>query len=142
MFQLEVEKHKVTLRVTNSMVKLLFFRFRVTNSRLKNKKFHFELPTWWECTFIFSHSSCEREVDKWKNYLITAISKWHGLPHSIKFFVFSLLCCKYICEFIWVCWILMAYQSSTTYLLTRLKYAGLYNYNGRQIEIWNSLWID
>ena len=24
------------------MVKLLFFRFRVTNLRLKNKKFHFE----------------------------------------------------------------------------------------------------
>ena len=25
------------------MVKLLFFRFQVTNSKLKNKKFHFEL---------------------------------------------------------------------------------------------------
>ena len=31
---------KVTLRVTNLMVKLLVFRFRVTNSRLKNKKIH------------------------------------------------------------------------------------------------------
>ena len=27
------------------MVKLLFFRFRVTNSMLKNKKIHFELLT-------------------------------------------------------------------------------------------------
>ena len=29
----------------------------------------------------------------------------------------------------------MAYESSTTYLLTRLPYAGLYNFNGRHIEI-------
>ena len=33
----QVEKQKVTLRVTNSMAKLLFFRFWVTNSMLKNK---------------------------------------------------------------------------------------------------------
>ena len=29
----------------------------------------------------------------------------------------------------------MAYASSTTCLLTRLPHAGLYNYNGRQIEL-------
>ena len=29
----------------------------------------------------------------------------------------------------------MAYESSTTYLLTRLPYAGLYNFNGRHIEL-------
>ena len=46
------------------MVKLLFFCFRVTNSKLKNKKFHFELLDGW--FFIFSLSSHEREVDKWK----------------------------------------------------------------------------
>ena len=39
--------NKVALRVTNSVIILLFFRFWVTNSRLKNKKFHFELLTWW-----------------------------------------------------------------------------------------------
>ena len=35
----------VTLRVTNSKMKLLFFYFRVTDSKLKNKKLHFELLT-------------------------------------------------------------------------------------------------
>ena len=32
------------------------------------------------------------------NSLIIAISKWHGLCHSITFFVFSVLCYKYICD--------------------------------------------
>ena len=36
-------KKKISLRFTNSMVKLLFFHFWVTNSKLKNKKFHFDL---------------------------------------------------------------------------------------------------
>ena len=45
------------------MVKPLFFRFRATNSRLKNKKNHFELLTQW-VHFYFSRSSYEREVDK------------------------------------------------------------------------------
>ena len=35
------------------MVKLLFFRFRVINSRLKNKKLHFELLTRWLIFFHF-----------------------------------------------------------------------------------------
>ena len=48
------------------MVKLLFFRNRVTNLRLKNKKFHFKLDG---CTFIFSLSSYEREVHEWKKFL-------------------------------------------------------------------------
>ena len=55
-----------------------------------------------------------------KKSLIIAVSKWHG---------------KYICEIYlsWFIWILMvyAYASSTTYLLTRLPHAGLYNYNER-----------
>ena len=50
----EVEKYKISLRVTNSMVKLLFFRFRVTNSRLKNKQFHFELLTRWVNFYFFT----------------------------------------------------------------------------------------
>ena len=40
-----VTQNDVTLRVTNSKVQLLFFYFRVTNSKLKNKKLHFELLT-------------------------------------------------------------------------------------------------
>ena len=35
----------ISLSDTNSLVKLLFFHFRVTNSNLKNKKFHFEQLT-------------------------------------------------------------------------------------------------
>ena len=31
----------------------------------------------------------------------------------------------------------MAYVSSTTYLLTRLPHASLYEYNGRQIELFD-----
>ena len=54
--------------VTNSMVKLLFFRFRVTNSRLKNKKIRFELLARW-VHFVFSLSSSENEFDKSKEFL-------------------------------------------------------------------------
>ena len=36
----------------------------------------------------------------------------------------------------------MAYASSTTYLLTRLPRAGLYNYNGRQIELFHLKWFN
>ena len=56
--------------------------------------------------------------------------------------------------FIWVCWILMAYASSRAYLFTRLQktfsscepkeewpHAGLYDYNGRQIELFNMKWF-
>ena len=46
------------------MVKLLFFCFRVTNSRL-NKKFYLDLLTRW-VNFYFSLSSYEREADNWK----------------------------------------------------------------------------
>ena len=35
----------------------------------------------------------------------------------------------------------MAYESSTTYLLTRLPDAGLYNYTGRQIELFHMKWF-
>ena len=34
----------------------------------------------------------------------------------------------------------MAYATSATYLLTRLN-AGLYNYNGRQIELFYMKWF-
>ena len=37
---------------------------------------------------------------------------------------------------------LMAYASSATYLLTRLPHAGLYNYNGRKIELFHMKWFD
>ena len=43
--------------------------------------------------------------------------------------------------FIRVRWILMASESSTAYLLTRLPHAGLYNYNGTQIELFNMKWF-
>ena len=52
------------------MAALLFCHFRVTKVKLKNEKIS----------------------------LIITVSKWDGMTHSIKFFVFSLLCCKYICD--------------------------------------------
>ena len=35
----------------------------------------------------------------------------------------------------------MACESSTTHLLTGLSHAGLYNYNGRQIELFHMKWF-
>ena len=43
--QKKVTQNDATLRVTELMVKLLFPPFRVTNSKLKNKKIHFESLT-------------------------------------------------------------------------------------------------
>ena len=40
-----------------------------------------------------------------------------------------------------LCSILMAYESSTKYLLTRLPHAGLYNYNRRQTELFHVKWV-
>ena len=40
-YLLKVEKYLTSFQVTNSMVKISFFRIQVTNSRLKNKKCHF-----------------------------------------------------------------------------------------------------
>ena len=36
----------------------------------------------------------------------------------------------------------MAYSCSTTYLLTKLPHAGLYNHNGRQIELFHMKWFN
>ena len=50
------------------MVKLLFFRFGVTNSRLKNKKNSFRVTKSMSALSL-SLSSYKREVDKWKYFL-------------------------------------------------------------------------
>ena len=86
----------ISPEVTNSMVKLIFFRFRVTNLTLKNNKFQLELLT--RCVHFYFLTFELRTWSWWikKKSLIIAVSKWHGLRHSIMFFVFSLLCCKYI----------------------------------------------
>ena len=117
----------MSLWVTNSMAALSFSHFRVTNVKLINEK----------------------------NSVNITVPKWHGLCHSITFFLY--LACFIVSTymiFIWVCWILMAYASSTTYLFTRLQktfsscepkeewpHAGLYNYNGRQIELFHMKWF-
>ena len=39
--------------------------------------------------FLFSYSRVyvdKRDVDKWKKSLETAVSKWHGLRHSVTIF--------------------------------------------------------
>ena len=58
------------------------------------------------------------------------------MSHSITFFVFSFVAVSAYVISIRVCWILMAYASSTTYLLTRLPHAGD-NYDGREIELFH-----
>ena len=51
------------------MVKLWFFHFRVTNSRLKNKKVKLRVTNSVVKRFISSPSSYQREVDKWKKFV-------------------------------------------------------------------------
>ena len=105
---------------------LLFFLFRVMNMKL---------------------------INEW-NSLILQFST--DMDHVILLSFLYLACfivSTYVI-FIWVCWILMAYESSTTYLFTRLQktfsscepkeewpHAGLYNYNGRQIELFHMKWF-
>ena len=55
------------------MIKLLFFRFRVTNSRLKNKKIHFELLTQWGALLFSDIRITNVKLINEKNYLIIAI---------------------------------------------------------------------
>ena len=75
------------------MGELLFSHFRVTNVELINEKISLNIT----------------------------VSKSHGLRHSVTFFfVFSLLCCKYIYD-IYLSMLLMAYGSSIAYLFTRLQ---------------------
>ena len=66
------------------MVKLLFFCFRVTNSMGPLSFSHFRVTN-------------VKLINEKKSLNIT-VSKWHGLRLSITLFVFSLLCCKYICD--------------------------------------------
>ena len=134
------------------MVRLLFFRFRLTNLRLKNKKLHFEK---FHCIIIFSLSSYEYEVDNRKKFLKCCSFKMTWTASF--YYVFLYLACFVISTyaiFTWVCCILMAYASSTTYLFIRLQRAfsscepkeewphtGLYNNNGRQIEFFHMKWF-
>ena len=141
-----------------------FFCFRVTNSKLKNKKLHFRLLTRWlnwyfflfelptrgwkikkidGFTFIFSLSSYEYEVDKLKQFLNYFIFK--TTCSALFYYIFLYLACFFVSTyviFIWVCWILIAYASSTTCLLTKLPHAGVYNYNGREIELFYMKWFN
>ena len=105
---------------------------------------------------LFSHFrvTCLKLLNE-KSSLYFTVSKWHGLRHSITVFLY--LACFVVSAyviFIWVCWILMAYASSRAYLFTRLQktfsscepkeewpHAGLYDYNGRQIELFNMKWF-
>ena len=140
------------------------FHFRVTKSKLKNKKLHFELLNQGQKIkkilfellnsmgdFLLSHFPVTNvKLINEKNSLIIGVSKWHG--HAFYYF-FCFVLSTYVI-FIWVCWILMAYVSSTTYLLTRLQkkfsiyepkkewpHADLYNYNGKQIEPFHMKWF-
>ena len=39
----QMKQNDVTLRITNSKGKILFLHFRVSDSKLKNKKFYFSM---------------------------------------------------------------------------------------------------
>ena len=78
------------------MVKLLFVRFQVTNSSLKKKLFW--VTNSMGALLFFHFRVMNMKLINEKKYLMTPVSKWHGLRHSITLSVFSLLCCKYICD--------------------------------------------
>ena len=90
----------VTLEVRNSRVtkpsrakwrhtssyKLLFFYFRVINSKLKNKKFHFELLTW-RLKFYFFYLRVTNSKLKNKKLHFELLNRWL----NFYFFTFELL---------------------------------------------------
>ena len=76
-----------------------------------------------------------------KNSLIITVSNWRGLRHSIKFFVFSLLCCKYIFD-IYLTMLDFNGLRKFNNILRRLRHASLYNYNERQIELCHMKWFN
>ena len=67
------------------MVKLLFFHFRVTNSRLRNKKLHLALLTRWAHFYFVTFELRTLKLITEKISLIIVASKWHGLPHLLRF---------------------------------------------------------
>ena len=135
-----MKKKKVHFELLTRRLDFYFFTFEVLTRSWKIKSYisSYELHG---CTFIFSLSSCEREVDKWKNSLIISVSKWHGMSHSTTFLYLAWVAVSAYVISIWVCWILMAYASSTAYLLTRLPHEGD-NYNGREIELFHMKWFN
>ena len=133
------QKIKKLLRVTNSIVELFLFHFRVTNSKLKYKValrvtnsmvnfcfFGFKLLTRsWKikislrvtnsmgANFVFSLPIYEKvRLINEKNYLIIAVSKrWTASFYYV--FSFNLLCCQYIYDI----------------YLSMLDFNGLWNFN-------------
>ena len=123
------------------MVKILFFRFRVTNSRLKNKKFYFDLLTWWVHFFCHIRVTNVKLINE-KISLDIAVSKWHGLPHSITFFVRRLICWKCICD---IYLSMLDFNGSCKFsniFTNKITTADLCNYNGRQIKRFNLKWFN
>ena len=105
---------------------LVFSHFRVTNVRLINEK----------------------------NYLIITVSKWHDCVILLRFLYLACFVVGTYVVFIWVYWILMAYASSITFInkitedfsscerKEEWPHAGLYNYNGRQTELFRMKWFN
>ena len=91
---------------------------------------------------LFSHIGVTNmKLINEKTYLIIAVSKWHGLPHSVTVFVFSLLCCKYICDIYLSVQDFNGLWKFSNIFLIGLPHAGLYNYNGRQINLFYVKWF-
>ena len=77
------------------------------------------------------------------NSFIIAVSKLHGLLFSNTFFVFGLLCCRYICDiYLNMLDFNEAYASSERYLLIKLPHADLHIYNRRQILLFYMKWFN
>ena len=141
------------------MVKLLFFRFRVTQSKLKNKKIHFDLLTRW-VHFYFLTFELRTWSWKWKKFLKYYIFKmtWTASFYYVFLYLACFVASTYVI-FIWVIWILIAYvqqkMAGSTFLFTRLlktfsscepkeewPHPDLYKYNGRQIGLFHVKWIN
>ena len=85
-YYVKVGKYLISLRVTNSMVKLLFFRFWVTNSSFKKKNISLRVTNSIVALLFCHFLVTDLKLINEKNSLNITVSKWHGLHHSITFF--------------------------------------------------------
>ena len=100
----------------NSKMKLLFFYFWVINPTSKNENLHFELPTrnqkikkLFRITnsmdaLLFSHLrvTIVKLINE-QNSLNIIVSKWHGLDHSVRFFLY--LACFVVSTYVIFIWV-------------------------------------
>ena len=137
----------------------LFFRFRITNVKLINENNSLTIVVSKRHRLSYSMTHCVKSVQIrsyfwsvfsciWTKYGLNIGKYKPEITPYLDFYMqwnFLYLACFVVntyVTFIWECWILIAYASSTTCSLTKLPHVGLYNYNWRQIELFYLKWFN